>query len=127
MNRSRRNVCISAFVGLGTLLCKTIPGAQAFARAGSKIRVIKIQVRKFSYAPNEIVLKKGETVELQFTAVDFMHGFKIPDLDVRADLMPGRIVTVRLHIKEAGEYAFLCDNFCGTGHEEMNGKIVVTI
>jgi heme/copper-type cytochrome/quinol oxidase subunit 2 len=23
-------------------------------------------------------------------------------------------------------YDFLCDNFCGSGHEEMNGTIVVS-
>jgi len=25
-----------------------------------------------------------------------------------------------------GRHAFLCDNFCGGGHEDMNGTIVVT-
>jgi cytochrome c oxidase subunit 2 len=27
---------------------------------------------------------------------------------------------------QPGEYAFLCDNFCGDDHEEMAAKFVVT-
>ncbi|MBF0747587.1 cupredoxin domain-containing protein, partial [Gemella sp. 19428wG2_WT2a] len=65
-------------------------------------------------------------VVLAFTAVDFIHGFFIPDLKIRADLLPGQLTQVRLTPGKAGEYAFLCDNFCGSGHEEMNGKIIVT-
>jgi len=63
---------------------------------------------------------------LEFTSLDFVHGFKIPDLNVRSDLPPGRVTKVRVKFERPGEYAFLCDNFCGDDHEEMAGKFVVT-
>ena len=90
-----------------------------------KDRVFKIVAQKFSYSPNEIILKKGETAVLEFTALDFTHGFKIPDLNIRADLPPGKITTIRVTPQNIGVYDFLCDNFCGAGHEEMNGRIIV--
>jgi cytochrome c oxidase subunit 2 len=40
--------------------------------------------------------------------------------------MPGQVTRVTLKPDSAGEFDFLCDNFCGTGHEEMNGEIIVT-
>ena len=49
-----------------------------------------------------------------------------PDFKIRADLMPGRVTRIELPALQAGTYEFLCDNFCGDGHEEMHGKLVVT-
>ena len=124
MDKSRRRLFSGAATGLGALLWAT---ADAATRpTGKKERVIKVQAKKFVYTPNRIVLKQGESVVLEFTALDFMHGFKIPDWNIRADLMPGQVTRVSLKPDNAGEFDFLCDNFCGTGHEEMSGKIIVT-
>jgi len=98
--------------------------AEATKQRADKERVIKIVAQRFSYTPNEIVLKKGQTVILEFTSLDFVHGLKIPDLDIRVDLPPGKITKVRITPEKAGVYDFLCDNFCGAGHEEMGGHII---
>ncbi len=89
-------------------------------------RVIEVVAQRFVYSPNEILIKKGEPVLLEFTAIDFRHGFKVPDLDLRADLPPERVTRIRIKPENVGAYDFLCDNFCGSGHEEMSGRIVVT-
>jgi cytochrome c oxidase subunit 2 len=88
-------------------------------------RVIKIVAKRFSFTPNEIMLKKGENVRLEFTSLDFMHGFNIPDLNLRANLPPGQVTTVHLPAPKVGTYEFICDNFCGAGHEDMGGRIIV--
>ena len=122
MDRLRRQICVAAVYGIGALL---YGGATGAAKAKVKERRIKIQAKKFEYTPNIIILKTGQLVVLEFTSVDFIHGFKIPDLNIRADLPPGQITKVRFTPDRAGEYEFLCDNFCGSGHEEMSGKIIV--
>ncbi|MES2151939.1 MAG: cupredoxin domain-containing protein [Pseudomonadota bacterium] len=116
MDRSRRLLLLGA---LGTLLC----GAAA---ARAKPRVIKIVAKKFAYVPNRIMLKAGEPVVLEFTALDFVHGMNLPDFHIRADLVPGQPTRVALTPPSAGKFTFLCDNFCGDGHEQMNGELVVT-
>ncbi len=88
--------------------------------------VVKVVAQRFHYEPSEIALKAGQTAVLEFTSLDFIHGFKIPDLNLRADLPPGRVTKVRVKFDDPGVYAFLCDNFCGDNHEEMAGKFVVT-
>jgi len=95
------------------------------ANKNSQERIIKIVAQRFVYIPNQITLKKGEPVRLEFTSLDFIHGFNVPDLNIRADLPPGKITTIHLMPDKAGIYEFICDNFCGAGHEDMGGKIVV--
>ena len=91
-----------------------------------KERVIKVIAKKFVFVPNEIRVKQGETVVLQFTAPEVPMGFSLPDFSVRADIMPGKVTTLRLTPDKSGSFDFLCDVFCGSGHEEMNGKLIVS-
>jgi cytochrome c oxidase subunit 2 len=88
-------------------------------------RTIEIEARRFVFTPAEVTARRGETVTLALKAIDFVHGFSIPELGVRVDLMPGRVVNIDLRLDRPGRYAYLCDNFCGDGHEQMNGLLVV--
>jgi cytochrome c oxidase subunit 2 len=94
--------------------------------AAEQGQVIKVEARRFVFTPKEIAVKKGQPVILEFTSLDFVHGFNVPGLKLRADLPPGQITRVRFTPDQAGTYMFVCDNFCGEGHEEMQGRIVVT-
>lgn len=88
--------------------------------------VIKIVAKKFEYTPNVIKLKKGVPVVLEFTTLDVFMGFKVPDLGVRTDIIPGKVSRVRLVPDKVGTFPFVCDIFCGSGHEDMTGTIIVT-
>ena len=89
-------------------------------------QVIKITAKKFEYSPNEVRIKKGVPVVLEFTSLDRVHGFTIPDLGgVRATIEPGKATRVTIVAPKAGTYEFHCDLFCGEGHEGMTGKIIV--
>ena len=89
-------------------------------------KVIKITAKRYEYNPNKITLKKGETVTLEFTSLDRLHGFNCPDLGIRADIMPGKVSRVQVTPKKAGVFPFHCDNFCGEGHDTMTGEFTVT-
>ncbi len=97
--------------------------AQPVAQAA---REIELLAQRFRFTPSGITLRVGEPVVLLIGSLDFTHGFHIPDLDVRADLVPGRITRVAITPKLAGVLAFACDNFCGDHHEEMHGQFTVT-
>ncbi|HEY1148878.1 MAG TPA: cytochrome c oxidase subunit II [Pseudoduganella sp.] len=86
---------------------------------------IQITAQRFHYSPDEITVKRGKPVVLAITSLDFVHGFKVPELGIRVDLPPGRVTEVRFTPQKTGRFDFLCDNFCGSGHEEMSGRIVV--
>lgn len=82
--------------------------------------------RRFTYEPSEIALKAGERVVIAIRSLDFVHGMNIPDLGMRLDLMPGRVTRLELQPAMPGVIDFVCDNFCGDGHEEMHGRFVVS-
>ncbi|MCY4753312.1 cupredoxin domain-containing protein [Pelomonas aquatica] len=108
----RRQLLLLAAVGMG-------------ARAQAP-REIEITAQRFRFTPNVIPLKAGEPVVLLIRSLDFAHGFFVPDLKLRTDLMPGRVTRLALTPQVAGQLAFLCDSFCGDGHEGMDGHFIVT-
>jgi cytochrome c oxidase subunit 2 len=98
----------------------------AAARAGdTEPRVVRIVAKKFSYTPSEIHLKKGEPVVLELVSEDRVHGFKLPAFKVRTDVRPNEVTRVPLTPDKAGTFTFACDVFCGDGHDDMTGTVVV--
>lgn len=89
-------------------------------------RIIKISAERYEYSPAKVTLKKGEAVTLELTSVDRLHGFHIKELGVRADVLPGQPVRVRIVPDKVGTFPFTCDLFCGSGHGDMSGVITVT-
>ena len=118
---NRRRVLQGALVAMDMAALRA-----AFAQAEGEPRVIAMTARRFAYEPNEIVLKAGERVVIAIRSLDFMHGMNLPDLGMRLDLVPGRVTRLNLHPQAPGVIEFVCDNFCGDGHEEMHGRFVVT-
>jgi cytochrome c oxidase subunit 2 len=99
--------------------------AYGIAGAQPKERVIRITARKFAFLPGEITLKKGEPVTLEFVTADVVMGFNAPDFKLRADILPGETARVRFTPDKTGTFTFLCDIFCGDGHEGMSGTLKV--
>jgi cytochrome c oxidase subunit 2 len=98
----------------------------ALALAKPKARVIKVVAKKFEFVPGEIHVKQGETVTLQFTAPEVTMGFNLADFNLRTDIVPGKVVSLELTPDRTGTFTFLCDVFCGSGHEDMSGMLIVT-
>ena len=95
------------------------------ARAATEPRRIPVVARKFVFIPNEIVVRQGESVVLEFSAPEVAMGFFAPELGLRALIVPGEVARVPFTADKAGRFDFLCDVFCGDGHEGMNGHLVV--
>jgi cytochrome c oxidase subunit 2 len=107
----------------GAMVGATTFGIRAFAQPQEQ--VIKVVARRFTYSPNRLMLRKGVPVTLELTTADVLMGFNAPDFQVRADIVPGQVSRVRLVPDKVGTFTFLCDIFCGSGHETMSGTIVV--
>lgn len=115
---SRRTVLSAA----GALV---LGSATALALARAKPRVIKIVAKKFVFVPSEIHVKKGETVIFSLTAPEVPMGFSLTDFGHRVDVVPGKVAILQLTPDRVGSFTFLCDVFCGSGHEDMNGTLIV--
>jgi len=115
-----------AFVTMVIAAALAVSISVIFCACAKKEQIIKITAKKFEYTPNEIKIKKGVPVVLEFTSLDRVHGFTIPTLGgIRASIEPGKVTRVPILVQKAGTYNFHCDIFCGEGHEGMTGKIIV--
>ena len=94
--------------------------------AAGNVPVIQMTVKRFKYSPHEVHLKRGVPVVLEIRSLDVVHGFALPELGVRADVIPGKPARVPLRPDKTGTFTFRCDVFCGSGHEELDGSVVVT-
>ena len=117
MQPQRRAVVLAGVSGLALAMA----GA---AQTGE--RVIPIVARRFVFLPNEIELKRGEAVVFELTAPEVVMGFSIPKFKLRTDIIPGQVARLRWVPQQAGTFGFLCDVFCGDGHEGMSGQLTVT-
>jgi cytochrome c oxidase subunit 2 len=86
---------------------------------------IAIQAMKFEFTPETVKVKRGEPVTFVLTSIDRIHGFKMPDFGVRTDIVPDQETRLTITPEKAGSFVFFCDIFCGDGHEEMSGTLVV--
>ncbi|HXA69639.1 MAG TPA: cupredoxin domain-containing protein, partial [Stellaceae bacterium] len=80
---------------------------------------------RFNFTPEEIKVKKGMPVDLALTTLDRLHGFDVPGLGLRAEIVPGETTHVKFTPEKAGRFLFHCDVFCGEGHEDMDAAIIV--
>jgi cytochrome c oxidase subunit 2 len=111
---------------LGSAIASCFAGLAAFAIAAPRERVVRVIAKKFVFVPATIKASTGETLVLKLTAPEVPMGFNLPDFNVRTDVVPGQIATVKFIPDRAGTFTFLCDVFCGDGHESMSGQLVVT-
>jgi cytochrome c oxidase subunit II len=89
-------------------------------------QVIEVQAKQFAFTPSEITLTKDVPVVLELTSLDVKHGFNCSGLGLRADIYPGKTTTLRFTPKKTGSFTFYCDVYCGEGHEDMTGFLLVT-
>ena len=114
-----RRRLLAGAAGLGAVLLL------ARVCAAAEERVVTVVAKKFVFVPDEIRLKQGEPVVIELTATEVTMGFSAPELGIRTDIVPGMPTRVRLMPAKAGRFLFNCDVFCGSGHEDMDGVIVV--
>jgi cytochrome c oxidase subunit 2 len=109
-----------------TLAIWIVTAAAVVAAARPAEQVIHLTAKRFEFTPGELTVKKGEPVVIEIKSEDVGHGFSLPDFKVRARIEPGKTATVRFTPDRAGRFTFACDVFCGDGHEEMSGTLIVT-
>jgi len=92
---------------------------------GNEEQIIRISASTFEFKPSEFTVKRGVPVLLELTSQDRHHGFKLSAFELRADITPDVVEKVRFVPDKIGRFTFLCDVFCGDGHEDMSGTITV--
>jgi plastocyanin len=86
----------------------------------SEVRVIEVEAGSFYYSPDEIRVKKGETVRIVLNSVDMMHDFVIDELDIQTPIVrSGETNTVEFIADTAGTFEY----YCSVGAHRAQGQV----
>jgi cytochrome c oxidase subunit 2 len=89
------------------------------------VRVIEVKASRYKYEPDPIVVKLGERVAILATSTDVAHGFAISEFKVNSVVNPGKQETIAFIPDKEGEFSIYCTVYCGPGHMNMQGKLIV--
>jgi cytochrome c oxidase subunit 2 len=85
---------------------------------------VEIVATRFSFAPNEITVKKGQPVTITVRTTDVTHGLAVPALGVRTtEIKKGQPEDLNFVPQTAGTFQGKCAHFCGKGH----GSMILTV
>ncbi len=74
---------------------------------------------------NTVTVPRGAVVDFYVTSRDVMHGYHIDKTLANLMAIPGAVTYARVKFDKAGEYQILCHEYCGLGHQNMVGRIIV--
>lgn len=73
----------------------------------------------------ELHVPADRPIKLIMSSNDVIHSFFVPDYRVKQDVVPGRYTEAWFRVPEPGESIIFCTEYCGTGHSDMYGKVIV--
>ena len=94
-------------------------------KSGEVDQEITMTAKKFEFSPNEIKVKQGERVRLKINASDAEHGFSLPAYNIDETLPMGEETIIEFIADQKGTFDFNCSVFCGSGHSDMTGTLIV--
>ncbi len=79
----------------------------------------------WQFVPSEIRVPAGVEIVFTATSTDVIHGFNIEGTRLNLMLIPGQVSRNTYPFSEPGEYLLICHEYCGLGHHNMAGRIIV--
>ncbi|SRR6266851_7855453 len=108
---------------LGSVL---LAGGLAEDARPAPAKVFEITTSRYRFEPAILEVTEGDRVVLTLHSADTTHGIAIPEFKVKATVPKGGApVTVEFMASKAGTFPFACSEYCGSGHRQMKGRLVV--
>ena len=99
------------------LMAAMFPHRHVRAQAGTKR--VEVTASRFTFAPADITLKKGQPVTLLLKSADVAHGLRFRELNVNIKVDKGQSGEVTFTPAVSGDFVGHCSGFCGAGHGAM--------
>jgi len=94
------------------------PGVEA------KLRTFEITATAGKYSPSTIIVRIGDTVHIDFKAIDDTYDIVFPDYGLRQLAKKGETKIIEFQATTDGQFAFYCENACPKG--KMTGVLIIT-
>jgi cytochrome c oxidase subunit 2 len=73
----------------------------------------------------DLHLPRGGPIKVLLRSLDVLHDFYVPEFRAKMDMIPGTVTYFWLTPTRDGTFDILCAEYCGTGHANMRGVVVV--
>ncbi|KJZ45609.1 c-type cytochrome [Pseudomonas fluorescens] len=74
---------------------------------------------------NEVRLPLDRPVKVLLRSKDVLHDFYVPQMRSKMDMVPGMVSYFWFTPTKTGKYEVLCAEYCGVGHYNMRGHMIV--
>jgi heme/copper-type cytochrome/quinol oxidase subunit 2 len=103
-----------------------VPVVQAAGNPAGSVdyRSFNISIRGGTFSPDTVIVKQGDTVNLEFTAVDAAYAFTQPDYGFNTPIAEGKPQTIQFQALQTGNFAFYCAS-CGGPSKGPVGHIII--
>lgn len=88
-------------------------------------RVIRVEGRRFEYAPGTVAVNTGDRVTLELVAADVVHGLHLDGYNLTLTAEPGQTARLTFVADQPGMFRFRCSTTCGPLHPFMIGQLTV--
>jgi cytochrome c oxidase subunit 2 len=119
-------VILIFFLGFHSYMEATVPPADAMEIQVTGRRWLwQFEYPNGARTVNELHVPVGKPVKLVMSSDDVIHSFYVPSFRLKADLLPNRYTEMWFTPTREGTHTIFCAEYCGRGHSDMSGKILV--
>lgn len=109
---------VSAEVAAPSVVTPAAPGVSA------KFRKFAIKGEGGVFNPSTIIAKKGDTVHVDFTAMDKTYDITFPDYGMKQTAEKGQTKILEFQALTTGKFTYYCES-CGGLNSKAKGYIIV--
>lgn len=80
----------------------------------------------WQFEPAQIQIPAGSTVDFFLVSKDVVHGFHIYEKNLNMMAVFGGLNKATVKFDKPGVYDIVCHEYCGVGHQNMRGQVIVT-
>lgn len=101
-----------------TLVTAAAPGVEA------QFRSFDIKAEGGVFTPSQIIARVGDTVHINFTAVDKTYDIMFPSYNMKQTAKQGQTKILEFQAVTDGSFSYYCDS-CGGANSNTKGKIII--
>ena len=87
---------------------------------------VRLIAARYGFYPPKITVPANTKVTFRLASADVLHGVHVPFTNMATMVVPGYVSQVTTSFPKPGEYSFLCNEYCGLGHQQMWSRLIVT-
>jgi cytochrome c oxidase subunit 2 len=92
---------------------------------GDGTLTVTMVAARYGFFPPVIDVPVDTPVKFRIASADVLHGVHVPFTNAASMIVPGYVSEFTTTFPKTGKYSFLCNEYCGLGHDSMWSRLNV--